>query len=156
MSQPKGKIIGQVVRALAMDLPDLSDGELLARYLANRNADAFAALVRRHGPMVRGVCRRILRHEHDAEDAFQATFLVLVRKANTIKPKDVVGNWLYGVAYQTAVRARALAAKRRGRERNSAELAEPITTKLFSTGAHIGAAKLPLVLRIAPNTAPTP
>jgi RNA polymerase sigma factor (sigma-70 family) len=126
MSQPKDKIIGQVVRALAMDLPDVSDGDLLARYLANRDADAFAALVRRHGPMVRGVCRRILRHEHDAEDAFQATFLVLVRKANTIKPKDVVGNWLYGVAYQTAVRARALAAKRRGRETTSAELAEPI------------------------------
>jgi len=126
MSQPKGKIIGQVVRALAMDLPDVSDGDLLARYLANRDADAFAALVRRHGPMVRGVCRRILRHDHDAEDAFQATFLVLVRKANTIKPKDVVGNWLYGVAYQTAVRARAIAAKRHGHETNSAELAEPI------------------------------
>lgn len=128
MSQAMGKIIGQVVRALAMDLPDVSDGDLLARYLANRDADAFAALVRRHGPMVRGVCRRILRHEHDAEDAFQATFLVLVRKANTIKPKDVVGNWLYGVAYQTAVRARALAAKRRGRETTPADLAEPIAT----------------------------
>lgn len=126
MSQAMGKIIGQVVRALAIDLPDLSDGDLLARYLANRDADAFAALVRRHGPMVRGVCRRILRHDHDAEDAFQATFLVLVRKANTIKPKDVVGNWLHGVAYQTAVRARALAAKRRGREANSAEAVEPI------------------------------
>src|SRR5262245_12968535 len=128
MSQPKGKIIGQVVRALAMDLPDVSDGDLLARYLANRDADAFAALVRRHGPMVRGVCRRILRHDHDAEDAFQATFLVLVRKANTIQPKDVVGNWLYGVAYQTAVRARVIAAKRRGHETNSAEVAEPIAT----------------------------
>lgn len=126
MSHAMGKIIGQVVRAMALDLPDLSDGALLARYLADRDADAFAALVRRHGPMVRGVCQRILRHDHDAEDAFQATFLVLVRKANTIKPKDVVGNWLYGVAYHTAVRARALAAKRRGRESNSAELVEPV------------------------------
>src|SRR5579884_283612 len=75
------------------------DGQLLERYLARREEAAFEALVRRHGPMVLGVCRRVLRHSHDAEDAFQATFLVLVRKAASIRPRQQVGNWLYGVAY---------------------------------------------------------
>jgi len=126
MSRAMGKVVGHVVRALAVDLPDLSDGELLSRYIAVHDAEAFAALVRRHGPMVRGVCRRILRNDHDAEDAFQATFLVLVRKAKNIKPRAALGNWLYGVAYHTAVRARSIAAKRRGREVDAAEPVEPI------------------------------
>src|SRR5262245_61638145 len=125
MSRAMGKIVGHVVRALAVDLPDLSDSQLLCRYISDGDADASAALARRHGPMVRGVCRRILRNDHDAEDAFQATFLVLVRKAKTIKPRAVVGNWLYGVAYHTAVRARAIAAKRRGREIDATEGVEP-------------------------------
>src|SRR5438105_8943999 len=92
-----------------------SDGQLLQDYLSRREEGALAVLVRRHGPMVWGVCRRILRQPHDAEDAFQATFLVLVRKAASIASRDLVANWLYGVAYQTALKARATAAKRKER-----------------------------------------
>src|SRR5205085_5925220 len=75
-----------------------------------------AALVRRHGPMVLGVCRRVLRDAHAAEDAFQATFLVLVRKAGSIRRRELLGNWLYGVACRTALEARAAAARRRVKE----------------------------------------
>src|SRR5262245_23460366 len=95
-----------------------TDGELLERFLTRRREAAFRALVDRHGPMVMGVCRRVLRDAHDAEDAFQATFLVLVRKMASIVPREFVANWLYGVAYRTAqkarvARARAIAAQRR-------------------------------------------
>src|ERR1700687_1224053 len=78
---------------------------------------ALEALVQRHGPMVWGVCRRILSNYHDAEDAFQATFLVLVRRAASIASPELLANWLYGVAHQTALKARARTTKRRGRER---------------------------------------
>jgi RNA polymerase sigma factor (sigma-70 family) len=95
------------------DAAAMSDGQLLERFLARREEAAFEAIVRRHGPMVLGVCRRVLRNGHDAEDAFQATFLVLVRKATSIVPRELVGNWLYGVAYRTALKARSMAARRR-------------------------------------------
>jgi outer membrane protein assembly factor BamB len=101
-----------------------TDGQLLESYVRSREEAAFAALVRRHGPMVWGVCRRVLSH-HDAEDAFQATFLVLVRKAASVVPQDKVANWLYGVARQTALYARATAAKRGARERPVMALPEP-------------------------------
>lgn len=93
-----------------------TDGQLLESFIVRREETAFEALVRRHGPMVFGVCRRVLRNVHDAEDAFQATFLVLARKAVSVKPREMVGNWLYGVAYRTAMKARAMNAKRREKE----------------------------------------
>jgi RNA polymerase sigma factor (sigma-70 family) len=95
----------------------LSDGQLLENYVTSREEAAFAALVQRHGPMVWGVCRRALGSYHDAEDAFQATFLVLVRKAASVVPRDMVANWLYGVAHQTALKARTTSAKRQAREK---------------------------------------
>jgi RNA polymerase sigma factor (sigma-70 family) len=110
---------------LLLDGAGLTDAELLEDYVSRREEAALAALVRRHGPMVWGVCRRVLRNHHDAEDAFQATFLVLVRKAAAIVPREMVANWLYGVARQTALKARATAARRKGRERQVAEMPEP-------------------------------
>jgi RNA polymerase sigma factor (sigma-70 family) len=99
----------------------LSDGQLLECFLDQREEAAFEALLRRHGPMVLGVCRRLLGHAQDAEDAFQATFLVLARKAASVVPRDRVANWLYGVAYRTALAARTAAAKRRAKEREAAK-----------------------------------
>jgi RNA polymerase sigma-70 factor (ECF subfamily) len=98
----------------------LTDAQLLERFLVRREDGAFAELVRRHGPMVLGVCRRVLGEPHDAADAFQATFLVLVRKAATIAPRSRVGPWLYGVARRTALKARSAAARRRRAEQKAA------------------------------------
>jgi RNA polymerase sigma factor (sigma-70 family) len=117
----------QVVRAAAAPHEDAgpSDGQLLERYILSREEDTFAAIVHRHGPMVWGVCRRALTCPHDAEDAFQATFLVLVRKAANVVPREMVANWLYGVALQTARKARATNAKRRAREKQVTSMPEP-------------------------------
>jgi RNA polymerase sigma factor (sigma-70 family) len=101
---------------LLQDGGGMSDGQLLQSFLSCGEEAAFAALVQRHGPMVLGVCRRVLQNTHDAEDAFQATFVVLLRKAASILPREYVGNWLYGVAYRTALKARTMAAKRRFKE----------------------------------------
>jgi RNA polymerase sigma factor (sigma-70 family) len=104
----------------ALPPPDggsLSDGQLLGRFVAGRDEAAFAALVRRHGPMVLGVCRRVLRDGHDAEDAFQATFLVLARKAGALGKREAVGSYLYTVAFRAALEARAALSRRRARER---------------------------------------
>jgi len=105
----------------------LTDGQLLGRFVERREGAVFEAIVRRHGPMVRGVCRRVLRDPHDADDAYQATFLVLARKAASIAHREQVGNWLYGVAYRTAVKARAMRSKRRKREGRVSEMTEPAT-----------------------------
>ncbi|VTT98073.1 sigma-70 family rna polymerase sigma factor : RNA polymerase sigma factor, sigma-70 family OS=Singulisphaera acidiphila (strain ATCC BAA-1392 / DSM 18658 / VKM B-2454 / MOB10) GN=Sinac_6419 PE=4 SV=1: Sigma70_r2: Sigma70_r4_2 [Gemmataceae bacterium] len=112
---PLASLIDRVGRLAAAGDGAACDGELLGRYLDARDPEAFAALVRRHGPMVLGVCRRVLRGA-DADDAFQATFLVLVKKAATVSPRTAVGGWLHGVAYHTAARARTAASRRRRRE----------------------------------------
>ena len=96
---------------LVIDLPHESDGRLLDRFLAG-SEPAFRELVIRHGPLVLSVCSRILRHRQDAEDAFQAVFLVLARRAADVWPRDAVGAWLYGVAYRVAQKARAIRARR--------------------------------------------
>jgi RNA polymerase sigma factor (sigma-70 family) len=98
------------------------DGELLASFLGSRDEAAFEALVRRHGPMVLAVCRRVVRSHHDAEDAFQATFLVLVRKASSIARRELLANWLHGVAFRAAHEVKAA---RRGREEQVNEMPEP-------------------------------
>ena len=125
-----GRVVEQLRRAVrGEDRPDLTDGQMLERFLTRRDEAAFAALLKRHGPMVWGVCRRILRSYPDAEDAFQATFLVLVRKGTSVRPREMVGNWLYGVARQTALKARANAAKRKLRERQVTAMPEPQTVR---------------------------
>jgi RNA polymerase sigma factor (sigma-70 family) len=110
--------------ALLCDGGGMTDSQLLECILARHEEGAFEALVRRHGPMVLGVCRRLLPNEHDAEDAFQATFLVLARKAASVEPPELVGNWLYGVAYRTALKARAAITRRRVMERQMKEMPE--------------------------------
>jgi RNA polymerase sigma factor (sigma-70 family) len=102
----------------------LSDGQLLDWFVHQREEAAFTALVRRHGPMVLSVCRRVLRHSEDAEDAFQATFLVLAEKASGLHQPELLANWLYGVANRTAIHARQRASRRSERER---EVATPST-----------------------------
>jgi RNA polymerase sigma factor (sigma-70 family) len=126
MASPIHKVVHHLRRAtLQQDAGGLSDGQLLGGFIERRDEAAAAALVRWHGPMVWGVCRRVLGNGHDAEDAFQATFLVLVRRAAAIAPRGMVGNWLYGVAHQTALKARAMRAKRPARERQVTAMAEP-------------------------------
>lgn len=119
------RLLGQIHRTIALrEGAKQTDGQLLAAFIERRDEAAFAALVHRHGSMVWGVCRRILSNPHDVDDAFQATFLVLVRKAHSIRPREMVANWLYGVACQTAIRVRANNAKRQRREMTMAVLPE--------------------------------
>jgi RNA polymerase sigma factor (sigma-70 family) len=93
-----------------------SDQRLLNSFVNLRDESAFAALMQRHGPMVLGVCRRVLRDAHDADDAFQATFLVLARRAGSITDPEALAGWLYRVAYRTSLKARSAVQRRRGRE----------------------------------------
>lgn len=108
--------LNPVIRLMRQSAPrEQGDADLLARFVRHGDESAFAALLERHGRMVLGLCRRVLGDVHEAEDAFQATFLLLVRKAGSLSRPAALGPWLHGVAYRTALKARAGAARRRGR-----------------------------------------
>jgi RNA polymerase sigma factor (sigma-70 family) len=125
---PMSLFVQHLRKTVIRDGFGITDGQLLESFVCQKDETALAALVRRHAPMVWGVCRRLLRSHQDAEDAFQATFLVLVRKAATLPNQEMVGNWLFGVARQTAVRMRAIAVKRNVRERQMAVTPEQAAT----------------------------
>ena len=125
MSHLTGTVLKELGRAFNQGtISGLSEGNLLERFVSHRDEAAFSALVARHGPMVLGVCRRLLRDESDVDDAFQATFLVLVRRAGAIRRRELVGHWLFGVAHRVAVRARAVAARRHLHEPTGLEIEE--------------------------------
>jgi RNA polymerase sigma factor (sigma-70 family) len=130
VSSQMSNVIQHLRRAvLVRDGAGLTDRQLLEDFISRLDEAALAALIHRHGPMVWGVCRRVLRNYHDAEDAFQATFLVLVRRAASIASPALLANWLYGVAHQTALKARATNGKRRERERQVPQMPEPAATE---------------------------
>src|SRR5262249_47799546 len=108
----------------------LSDGELLGRFVNAQEEEAFAVLVCRHGPMVLRVCRQVLANEHDAEDAFQSTFLVLSRKASSVKKQKSVGNWLFGVANHTSTNLKRNLMRQTSHERQVSQrsVADPLST----------------------------
>jgi RNA polymerase sigma factor (sigma-70 family) len=128
--------VGQLLRRAAPTTEEQTDAQLLKRFASHHDQGAFAVLVKRHGPMVLAVCRRVLRDSHDADDAFQATFMVLVRKAGSLTRPELVGNWLYGVAYRVAVKARCNAARRSEYERRSPVIA-PVDPMLEVTGREL-------------------
>ena len=111
-----------VLRGAAGEVRLLTDGQLLERYAVQRDEAAFEVLMHRHSAVVWRVCRSVLHETHAAEDAFQATFLILVRKAGSIRRPELLGNWLYGVAYRVAVRARKAVVERQIRERQAAKM----------------------------------
>src|SRR5438552_1222414 len=114
-------IIRHIRHLLGAGLGGMTDEELLNRFVARRDEDAIAECVRRYGALVFGVCRRVLADAHAAEDVFQATFLVLVRKAATLDRRRPLSNWLYTVAYRLALTARAETTRRRRRESHAAQ-----------------------------------
>ena len=128
-----GHSLGEVVRRLreAIGRESGSDAALLDRFAADRDPAAFAALVARYGPLVLGVCRRIVSDSHLAEDLFQAVFLVLARKAESIRKRDAIGSWLYGVAYRLARKAR-LRLRFAPEPRNVNEVADPVATAAWN------------------------
>ena len=108
-------------RRLATERAELTDVQLLERFTASHDESAFEALVRRHGRVIRSVCQRVLNNTHDADDAFQATFLVLIRKAESIREGQALESWLCGVAYRVALKAKAAKARRGVVDANLAE-----------------------------------
>ncbi|MBI3410736.1 MAG: RNA polymerase sigma factor [Planctomycetes bacterium] len=124
-----------------------SDRELVARFLACHDEAVFEAFVRRHGPMVYRVCWRVLQHSQDAEDAFQATFLLLAKKLRSVRKRESLASWLHGVAHRVALKARSQAANRSAHERNgraaNSILPEDVTWRELSTALDAGLAHLP-------------
>jgi RNA polymerase sigma factor (sigma-70 family) len=124
--KPRDRLLDHVRRMALRGLGERrSDGQLLEQFISERDETAFALLLRRHGPMVWSVCRRVLGNAHDADDAFQAAFLVLVRKAASVRPREAVGNWLYGVAYRTALATHKRIARRRAKEQSLQDVPTP-------------------------------
>jgi RNA polymerase sigma factor (sigma-70 family) len=117
-----GQLLYQFRRLIAADQAAQTDGQLLERYVTRQDEEAFTSLVERHGRMVLNVCRRVLPEAYDAEDAFQATFLVLVRRAAALDRRGSIAHWLHTVAYHISIRARADAARRRVQERQVADM----------------------------------
>src|SRR5262245_36421124 len=114
---PMNNVLRQIRRLVARPGAGAqADEDLLERFIVHHEEEAFGALVRRHGPMVLGVCLRLLRHRQDAEDAFQATFLTLVRKGGSIRQRGSLASWLYRVAFRISLRLKARAEKRNGSE----------------------------------------
>src|SRR5262245_23615184 len=134
MAEPQLASVLRSLRHLSGAVPggELTDTQLLRRFTGDREETAFAALLERHGRLVWSVCRHILRHEQDAEDAFQATFLVLARRATSIRKGESLASWLYGVAYRVALKARARAAR----------LAQALPTPPASTSGPVAEAAL--------------
>jgi RNA polymerase sigma factor (sigma-70 family) len=120
------------LQATGVSTVEIADKELLRRFASGRDESAFEALVQRHGPLVQGVCRRILGDAHDAEDAFQAVFLVLARKSKTIRKPELLANWLYGVACRIARKARIRTIRKESRERRAGTM--PVAGKMPVTG----------------------
>jgi RNA polymerase sigma factor (sigma-70 family) len=127
-SSAKAGILNQLGTILRFGVAgDLSDSQLLQRYLTGRDGAeqaAFSALVERHGPMVLSVCRQVLGNRHDAQDAFQATFMVLARKAGSVHNGESLASWLHGIALRVAVRAKLDEGRRREHERRCATMKE--------------------------------
>ena len=124
-TSPLSRVVSHLRRVALLQAADrLSDAQLLESFLVGQEDAAFEALVRRHGPMILGVCRRVLHDRHDAEDAFQATFLVLLRNARQIGKRASLASWLYGVANRTALQARKRDARRSAKERQVVDMAQ--------------------------------
>src|SRR5262245_40375813 len=125
MADTRSRLVFSQLCSLAGAAPppeEISDAQLLERFVARRDEAAFDLLLARHGSMVLHVCRRVLHHPQDAEDAFQATCRLLAQRAGSIRKQESVASWLYGVAYRLAVKARARAARRQAKEKRAVDM----------------------------------
>jgi hypothetical protein len=133
MGESLKPLIDRLLHAVGGDGGPPGDAQLLDRFVQTHDEAAFESLLWRHGPMVLGLCRRLLCHRHDAEDAFQAVFLVFFRKANTIGRRECVPGWLYRVAYRVALKA-AIGV---GTDKPGALLYELLGVTIVYTGVHV-------------------